>query len=305
MGNFIEGGRHVTTRKILVPISGHYDPANPQALEQPALETAFVIAQGLDAHLEVFCIEADPGDTQRRLASWMPELAVEQLLNMIESENDARRARSRELFETVADQFKAPRISTPSAEAGFSVSFREQTGTLHTWLAPRGRLADLIVTACPPLEEEGGVPPILEISLRETGRPVLISRASAIKEFPKTVAIAWNGSAEAARAVAFAMEFFRRAEEVVVITVEEDGAPTPSADTLGEYFEWHGVRWRSVMVESSAPSPGSQILEQIETCGADLLVMGAYTRNRFARVFFGGVTNEILNRMTVPVLMVD
>ncbi len=295
----------MTTRKILVPMSGSYDPANPQVLEQPALETGFVIAQGLDAHLEVFCIEADPGDTQSRLAPWMPELAVDQLLNMIEWENDARRTRSRELFETVADQFKAPRISTPSARKGFSVSFLEQTGTLRNWLTARGRLADLIVTACPPLEDESGVPPILEISLRETGRPVLISRETAIKTFPRTVAIAWNGSAEAARAVAFAMDFLTRAEEVVVITVKEDGAPAPSADNLGDYLEWHGVRSRSVTVESTAPSPGAQILEQIETCGADLLVMGAYTRTRIARVIFGGATNEILNRMTVPVLMVD
>lgn len=295
----------MSTQKLLVPLSGHYDPANPQALEQPALETAFVVAQGLDAHLEVFCIEADPVDTERHLASWMPELAVDQLLNMIEGESDARRTRSRELFETVAERFKAPRVSNPDPQAGFSVSFLEQTGGLRNWLTLRGRLADLIVTACPPLADDGGVPPILDISLRETGRPVLISRASAVESFPRTVAIAWNGSAEASRAVAFAMDFLTRADEVVVISVNENGSLTPSADNLGEYLEWHGVRSRGVAVEGAAPSAGEQILEQIEVCGADFLVMGAYTRNRVARVIFGGVTNEILKRMTVPVLMVD
>ena len=295
----------MSIRKILVPLSGHYDPANPQALEQPALESAFIVAEGLDAHLEVFCIEADPANTQSHLAPWIPELAVDQLLNMIEWESDTRRTRSREMFEAVADRFKAPRISNPDAKAGFSVSFREQTGTLRNWLPLRGRLADLIVTACPPLENEDGVPPILEISLRETGRPVLISRASAGAAFPRTVAIAWNGSAEAARAVAFAMDFLTRAEEVVVISVKEDGLPAPSADNLGEYLEWHGVRSRNTTVESDAQSAGLQILEQITACGADLLVMGAYTRSRVARVIFGGVTNDILNRMSVPVLMVD
>lgn len=295
----------MSIRKILVPLSGFYDPADPQMLAQPALETAFVIAQGMDAHLEVFCIEADPGNAQRHLPPGIPELAIDQLLNMIESENDARRTRSRELFETVAEQFKAPRVTHPDPQAGFSVSFLEQTGGLHDWLTLRGRLADLIVTACPPLATDGGVPPILEVSLRETGRPVLIARPSGLETFPRTVAIAWNGSAEAARAVAFAMDFLTRAEEVIVISVQEDGPLTPSAENLGEYLEWHGVRSRGVVMEGASRSAGSQLLEQIEDCGADLLVMGAYTRNRVARVIFGGVTNEILNRMAVPVLMVD
>ena len=45
--------------------------------------------------------------------------------------------------------------------------------------------------------------------------------------------------------------------------------------------------------------------QHVRDCGADMLVMGAYTRDRFRRVIFGGVTGEILDQMPVPVLMVD
>ena len=46
-------------------------------------------------------------------------------------------------------------------------------------------------------------------------------------------------------------------------------------------------------------------MEHVEESGADMLVMGAYTRDRVGRVISGGVIGAVLNQMTVPVLMVD
>ncbi|MEE8544225.1 MAG: universal stress protein, partial [Alphaproteobacteria bacterium] len=37
--------------------------------------------------------------------------------------------------------------------------------------------------------------------------------------------------------------------------------------------------------------------------GADLLVMGAYTRSRVRRLIFGGVTREVLEGADIPLLM--
>lgn len=295
----------MTIRKILVPLSGQYDPADPEALEEPALETALIVARRLNAHVEVFCIEAEPSEAHGHLAPWIPRLAVEQLLDTIEEESDKRRERARALFEAVTLRFKAPRISKPDREAGFSVNLLEQAGDIGGSLSIRGRLADLIVTACPPLERDGGVPPLLSVALRETGRPVLISREAASETFGERVAVAWNGSAEASRAVGLAMDFLTRAEEVVLISVREDGPFQPSNNGLAEYLEWHGVRSRTISVDGSAQSAGPLVIEHVEESGADMLVMGAYTRDRVGRVIFGGVTGAVLNRMTVPVLMVD
>lgn len=36
---------------------------------------------------------------------------------------------------------------------------------------------------------------------------------------------------------------------------------------------------------------------------ADLLVIGSYSRSRFRESIFGGVTDYMLNRATLPVLM--
>ena len=292
-------------RRILVPLSGHSDSPDPEALGTPALQTAFVVAQKMDAHVEVFCIEARTSEMQETIAPWMPRTAADELIDMIEAENNERRKRARKQFETVADAFGAPRLSDADPGAGFSTNFLEETGEVHGWLSTRGRLADLIVTACAPLIQNGGVPQMLQVALRETGRPVLISPPVGIESFPKRIAIAWNGSAEASRAVAMAMDFISAAEDVAVIAINEGEALAPDAESLSAYLNWQGVHAQAVTVDGSSHAAGSVLLEQVATVGADMLVMGAYTRNRVQRVIFGGVTGAVLDQMKLPVIMVD
>ncbi|MGI9449440.1 MAG: universal stress protein [Geminicoccaceae bacterium] len=288
-----------------MPLSGQYDLADPESLERPALETAFILGRRLNAHVEVYCIEADLTHTQSRLSPWIPGSSVDVLIDMIAKESIERRDRARALFQSVAERFSAARTRRPDSNAGFSVNFLEEMGEVEGSLSVRGRLADLIVTACFALERDGDIPLILNVALRETGRPVLISSSTASDTFGKRIAIAWNGSAEAVRAAGLAMEFLQHAEEVVVISVNEHGPFEPSAESLAEYLQWQEIRSRTVTVDGSAASAGALLLEQIEHLGSDMLVMGAYTRDRIQRVIFGGVTGEVLARMPVPVLMVD
>lgn len=292
-------------RKILVPLSGQYDPADPESLELPALATAFDLGRRFGAHVEVFCVEALSSEGRRQMPRWVPRLAVDDLIDMIEKEDDNRRQRARALFKATAERYSAPERSEPVRGAGFSVDFVEVIGEVNQSFPSRGRLADLIVTACFPLERHFDVPTLLEVALRETGRPVLVAPPAARTLLGKKIAIAWNGSAEAARAVGQALQFLTMADEVVVICVNEDEAITPSADSLAEYLLWHGVRSRTVTLGGSAISAGGMLLEQVEKEGADMLIMGAYTRDRIRRVIFGGVTNEVLSQMPVPVLMID
>ena len=292
-------------RKILVPMSGQYDLEDPESLERPALETAMLLGRRLDAYVEVFCIEADVMSTDLRLSPWIPGSSVEVLIDMIAEESVERRERACALFQTMSDRFSVPSADKPDPESGFCINFLEQTGEVGGSLSARGRLADLIVTACHPLEQDGGMPLILKVALRETGRPVLISRSTVSESFGKTIAVAWNGSAEAARAVGTAIEFLVQADDVVLISVNEDGPFEPSGAGLADYLKWQGISAQVVTVDGSAASAGRILLEEVEKAGADMLVMGAYTRDRVRRVIFGGVTGEILARMPVPVLMVD
>lgn len=295
----------MSIKKVLVPLSGQFGSANPESLEEPALETAVQLGRLLDVHVEVFCIEAELVPTRSRLAPWIPGAAMDQLLEAIAEESRRRGERAKRLFETVVERHEAPLVSTASPAGGFSLDYVEQTGQVSGALALRGRLADLIVSACGPFSEAGDTPSLLEVALRETGRPVLIARPSVSQTLGRRIAIAWNGSAEAARAVSFAMELLVRAEAVTIVAVSENGPVEPSPECLADYLLWHGVEAGTVSLEGDAASSGGIILEQAEAAGADLLVMGAYTRNRLRRVIFGSVTGEVLRRMSMPVLMVD
>jgi len=193
------------TRKILIPLSGQYDPEDPESLELPALETGFALGRQFDAHVEVFCIEAERSDARTHLAPWVPGAAVDELLDRLESKSEGRRKRARAMFYAASARAHPTILSEPDAGRGFSANFIERIGEVRGTLAVRGRLADVIVTARPQLADEVARPLMLEVALRETGRPVLICSKTTSDIFGRRIAVAWNGSAEASRAVAMAM----------------------------------------------------------------------------------------------------
>ena len=141
--------------------------------------------------------------------------------------------------------------------------------------------------------------------MRDTGRPVLICSKTTSETFGRCVAVAWNGSTEASRAVAMATDFLVAAEDVVVLSINEAGPIEPNAESLVDFLWWHGIRARSITLDGTAVSAGDMLLEQIGEASADMLVMGAYTRDRIRRLIFGGVTGPVLSQATLPVLMVD
>ena len=292
-------------RKILVPLSGQYDPDDPEPLELSALETGLLVGGRFGAHVEVFSIAAESGEARTQLAPWVPGSAIDDLVGLVAEESDRRRGRARAAFDAAAERYAPARLSQPAPDSGFSASFLEHAGEVGGALSVRGRLADLIVTSAPPLDWDSRRPLMLEVALRETGRPVLVCCARPVKSFGRRVAVAWNGSAEAARAVAFAMDFLATADEVVVLSVNEAGPFEPDAEALAGYLLWHGIKARSLVMEGSAHNAGEMLLEQLAEAAADMLVMGAYTRDRIRRLIFGSVTGAVLAEVPIPVLMVD
>ncbi len=295
----------MTIRKILVPLSGQYDPEDPAALDRPALDTGFTLGARFKAHVEVFCVESDVSFDRAPLAPWVPGHAMEDLIDWIEKLSEQRRTRARAAFDAAVKRWQPLRSKRPSASAGPSVEFLEQVGDVRDSIAYRGRLADLIVTANSSNEFGARVPPILDAALRETGRPVLISPPDVGQGIGDRVLIAWNGSSEASRAVALSKEFLVGANEVSIIFVREDDSRDPGPDDLADYLKWLGIEARTITLQGTADTAGALILEQADEMAADLLVMGAYTRSRARRLIFGGVTNQVLAHMSIPVLMVD
>jgi nucleotide-binding universal stress UspA family protein len=282
-------------RKILVPLAGvDEDPA--------VLETAFRLGQRLQAHVEAFHALVDPRDAVAFVGEGMTSTMIEQIMKAADKEGHQRNTRAHELFDRLAAEFNAPKLDRPTP-SGFSVNFVQKLGREDDLVAERCRLADLIVAHKPPATADSEPSLMLEAALRETGRPVLVVPRAMTEPFGKAIAVAWNGSIEVSRALAYAMPLLERAERVVVLHVHEDTIYGPPAADAVEFLAWHGIPAVSAMLPAGVRTQGQALLNAAAEQGADMMVMGAYTRSRMRRLIFGGVTAEALAQTTIPILM--
>jgi len=121
------------------------------------------------------------------------------------------------------------------------------------------------------------------------------------------VAIAWNGSAEALKAVHAALPILVRAWKVVILNRGGNQASLmdqwlPGFD-LVNYLQRHGVIAEPHALPDRGEGIGADLLHAAGDVHADLLVMGGYGHTRLREWVLGGATREVLEKATIPVLM--
>ncbi|PWT92514.1 MAG: universal stress protein UspA, partial [Proteobacteria bacterium] len=147
---------------------------------------------------------------------------------------------------------------------------------------------------------------IIEAALFESGRPVLVVPYIQ-KEGLKLdkVTVCWDGSRNAARAVADSLPFLKRAKAVeVVIVAGEPGkrGEIPGAD-IAHHLARHGLKVELQRIVVRDLDVANTILSHAADAGTDLIVMGGYGHSRLREFVLGGATRGILSSMTVPTLM--
>jgi nucleotide-binding universal stress UspA family protein len=162
---------------------------------------------------------------------------------------------------------------------------------------------DLIVTSHPALGPTSTPAPILDAAIFNTARPVLFAWKQAPPELSRSVLIAWNRGAESRRAVADAMPFLERAENVTIITVTTGAKEGPEPEEIARTLAWHGVTPEIKQVPPDKRSVGQMLIVEMRVSSSDLLVMGAYSKHRIQDRLVRGVTREILSNGGFPVLM--
>lgn len=173
-----------------------------------------------------------------------------------------------------------------------------------------GLRADLIITGQvnpdQGLEGEVGAP---ERLVMESGRPVLmLPYAGRPKTLGRNILVAWNGTREAARAIADALPLLKAAKQVKLLWINPSegdggrGTGTPGSE-MAANLSRHGVKVEASHTVAKQIGVGDELLSRAADQGADLIVMGAYGHSRVREYVFGGATHHILRHMTVPVLM--
>jgi nucleotide-binding universal stress UspA family protein len=187
-----------------------------------------------------------------------------------------------------------------------TIRWRDCVGRVDPVIAAEGRLFDLVVIAG---TEAGSlarpttaITDAYDTALLSTGRPVLVARPAGPMGLGRVMAIAWSGTLEASRAVAAATPWFAQAEQVHILTV---GASDMArmGERLASSLAWRGVEAKMSLIEPGNDSIGAAILRRTAEVGGDLLVMGAYGRNRMREMIWGGVTRHVLTHPGPMVLM--
>lgn len=164
-----------------------------------------------------------------------------------------------------------------------------------------GRAFDLTCVSQP--AGRGGSIATLEASLFDSGGPILIAPRAGASAFGKNVAVAWNGSDETARTIAFAEPILLRAERVVVLGDASGPRARPPAALIHRRLRLEGIKAELRLMPEGGVLSGEAILKATEEEGCDLLVKGAYTQSRIRQIIFGGATKHILAHAELPVFM--
>lgn len=287
----------MTIKTILAPVSA-------AEASRSTLETALHVARRFDAHIDVLHVRADPRGLVPYTGEGMDGSMIEEIMEVTEREGGERAARSKELFDTFCAEQGLTVADSPSAgQQGPTIAWSTEIGREDEVVALRGRLYDLIVVGRPVRDAALPSPITLEAALLDTGRPILVAPPETRGDVGKTVAVAWEGSPEAARAMADAVPFMEKADSVVLLSAEQAQISPIDPQELISRFAWHGISATIQRFDASVTELGAAFLEQADIANADLLVKGAYSQSRLRQLILGGRTRHILAHTTIPVLL--
>lgn len=183
-------------------------------------------------------------------------------------------------------------------------SWQVAEGTVPGVMRHLGNWHDLLVLRNDRTETEAAQ---AGATMLECGIPTLVIPA----EHPGVlsldcIAVAWNGSAEAVRAIHAARPLLRRAKRIVMLSGEirdrySEIGWLPQFDVVA-YLRSQGLSVVDQPLRSNNDA-GPALLDAAAAVEANLLVMGGYGRSRFSEWIFGGATRHVLSHAVIPVLM--
>jgi nucleotide-binding universal stress UspA family protein len=277
-------------RDILLPLFTY-----PDGMTEPAMRTAATIAGRLgaasDGQVTALALEVRIRPTRNRLASLLA--GIDELVRQENAANIERARNAGTLWEMIAREreLNSRGLVRPAELLGEAEVLAEAARTRDVCLIPVGARDQSVAEAV----------------LFGSGRPVLVFPESQdVGEAPafERVAIAWDGSRAAARALADALPLLKAAREVRILTVLGEKASATAG--LGQEVARHLARHdlRAVIEEIKAEGrPIGKVLEAHVAANADLLVMGGFGHSRARDFLLGGATQSILRQPPGPVFL--
>jgi nucleotide-binding universal stress UspA family protein len=257
----------------------------PVPTERRAIEAAIRLASTHKSRVSAIAFEMD---IQSPIGLYADPLHVRGILAADSHKSAANARELLDAFESIA------------AEAGVEcdrILLKAKPVEIPQRVADEAHFHD--ISLVPLKDTDGPGQEVAEQLIFESGRPVLLLPNGGERELSPmldSVAIAWDFSRPATRAVADAMPFIRRAKQVRVVTVVDDKAfkTASTATDLARYLARHGVTATLDEIKSGGHAIGDLLRGYVRERRVDLLVMGGYGHSRVREFILGGATKSVL-----------
>jgi nucleotide-binding universal stress UspA family protein len=205
---------------------------------------------------------------------------------------DQVEARLRQQLARLQKPFELRRFDTFSSAMGPIAAREARTADVFVALRPNGSPKD--------------PDQLIESVLFGAGRHLfLLPERKTVASALDHVMIAWNGSREAARAVAEALPYLRKATTVSIVVVDET-APVEEQTLLGKdllgHLQHHGIGAKIHRVTQNG-DVASTLIAESKRLKPDLIVMGGYGHSKMREWLLGGATYEMMHKSPMPLLM--
>ena len=271
---------------VLVTLTGY-----PEPTPVPTVENAVSVAAALGAHIAALSCEINvelPGHFISGSMVGLPGIIAGEAAKSRRNAHDLISA-----FETAAAKAGVSRESILQKCKSFEVP---------DLLVEYARLRDLTIVPVPESYDQW----YAEAVIFGSGRPTLILPQSARpRPFELgTVAVAWDFSRAAARAISDAIPLLEKAKKVRVVTVlnEKHLDTKHSAEELSKNLSRHGIDIVLDRVDAKGRPIGDVLEAYVASHAPDMLVMGAYGHSRLREFVLGGATKSMLSKPPLPIM---
>lgn len=183
--------------------------------------------------------------------------------------------------------------------------WQHYNGDLVQTLLSASRLADVTVltrTMAAPKDPGAPLPIAADVAVHSRGPVLAVPPETGAFDCCGKAVIAWNGSYEAAHALRSAVTLLTQAQEVNIVTVDEEESGFPATEA-SEYLSRHGIRSDLHEWQRKDRTVEETLRSAVKELDAAYLVMGAYGRSRLRETLFGGVTKHLMAECPVPLLL--
>ena len=263
----------------------------PDALPDASIRAAvgFAAAQGYELHVATLAVDIPP--VASPMGSYVIDFAG--MARVAEETSRTECARLRTLVED----------AVPASSRVTVTSRTVRMGGAAQAAATEARYFDLVVL---PWSDGARVAQDLaEALVFGAGRPVVLVPPETRPAPLDHIAIAWDESRVAARALGDALALLPAGGRVTVLTVQDEKplAGSGLASRLAAALQRRGYDAEPVDLVLSGRTLAATLQDAASDQGAQLLAMGGFGHSRLRDFVLGGATQGVLDRLRIPTLL--